>query len=181
LATSASITGIIIADDDPMIRSVLRAKLEAIDLNVFVASDGLEAVEFASRLQAVLIMLDLNMPRLNGLLACRRIRLLPGHERTPIVILTATRGQDTETAAARVGATAYLMKPFRTALLLQALSPFLPIDDATRDLIRRNADRATAIAAAAAAASAAGNTTSGKPGSNNLLDRDRNILNVLRG
>jgi CheY-like chemotaxis protein len=62
-----------------MIRSVLRAKLEAPDLNVFVAGDGLEAVELASRVRAVLIILDLQMPRLNGMLACQRIRQQPGN------------------------------------------------------------------------------------------------------
>jgi DNA-binding response OmpR family regulator len=59
-----------------MIRSILRASLDALDMDVFLAADGLEAEEFASRIRAVLIILDLRMPRLNGLLACQQIRLL---------------------------------------------------------------------------------------------------------
>lgn len=179
LDTSGNITGVIVADDDPMIRSVLRAKLEAFGVNVFLASDGLEAVEFAARVQASLIILDLNMPRLNGLLACQRIRQMPGNARTPIVILTSTIAKDTEVAATRVGATGYFMKPFRMSLLLQELSRFLPITDVTRDLIRGEADRVNKIANSVS--NPGGDKTSGKSGSDSLLDRDKYILNVLRG
>lgn len=179
LETSAQVIGVIVADDDPMIRSVLRAALESIDVNVFVAADGLEAVELASRVQAALIILDLKMPRLNGLLACQRIRQLPGKAQTPIVILTAALERDAKTVAETVGATEYFMKPFRPALMLQALSRFLPINDAQRDLIRRNADRANGIARAVP--TSIGDVMVWKPGPDSLLDRGRNILEVLRG
>jgi two-component system, OmpR family, response regulator MprA len=70
------IAGVIVADDDAIVRDVLRSRLEAIDQVVLLASDGLEAVALATRMQARLILLDLKMPRLNGLDACRRIRLM---------------------------------------------------------------------------------------------------------
>jgi CheY-like chemotaxis protein len=177
VVTTTNGTGIIVADDDTMIRSILRASFEALDLNVLLASDGLEAVEFASRIQAALIILDLKMPRLNGMLACQQIRQLPGHEQTPIVILTALPGKDPETAAARVGATGYFVKPFRPALLLQALAQFLPINDVKRDVIRRNADRASGIVGAPPAP--VGDITSGSSGSAGL-NRGKDILNALR-
>ena len=66
----AIVGNVIVADDDPMIRSVLQAKLETLGLNVFLTADGLEAVGLASRIPAALIILDLKMPKLNGLLAC---------------------------------------------------------------------------------------------------------------
>jgi CheY-like chemotaxis protein len=181
LVTSTDVTGVIIADDDPMIRSVLRAKLDAINVNVFVTSDGLEAVELASRIRASLIILDLNMPRLNGLLACRRIRQLPGNGRTPIVILTSVPGKEAEAAAAHVGATAFFAKPFRPTLLLQALSQFLPITDETREFIRRNAELVSGIAAPAHKPVAGSTPPSGKSGSGGTLDRGKDILGVLRG
>jgi CheY-like chemotaxis protein len=162
-----------------MIRSVLRASLEAINLNVFVAYNGLEAVRLASRVRAALIILDLKMPQLNGLLACQRIRQLPGNAQTPIVILTSSLGKDAEDAAASVGATEYYVKPFRTALLLQAVSRFLPISDATRDLIRHSADRANGIAEPAIAP--VGYRSSAKTDADGLLDRGKHILDVLRG
>jgi CheY-like chemotaxis protein len=172
-------TGVIVADDDPMIRSVLRSRLEALGVTVFVAADGLEAVTLASRMHAALIMLDLNMPRLNGLLACQRIRKLPGNAQTPIVVLTSTVGKDAETAAARVGATTYLTKPFSSAPLLLILSRFLPIEDAKRQEIRRDADLASRIAGTAPAPNGDRSTTSA--GRSSLLQRDKSILGVLRG
>jgi CheY-like chemotaxis protein len=176
--TPTNVTGIIVADDDGMIRSILRASLDALDLNVFLASDGLEAVELASGIRAALIILDLKMPRMNGLLACQQIRLLPGNAQTPIVILTSLTGKDAETATARVGATAYFSKPFRPALLLQALSRFLPVDDVKREMIRHNADLANGIVRARS--TPVGNSISGQSAAASPLDRGRDILKVLR-
>jgi CheY-like chemotaxis protein len=146
LETLPNITGVVVADDDPIIRSILRAKFEAIGQTVFVVSDGLDAVEHASRIQASLILLDLNMPRLNGLLTCQRIRQLPNNAQTPIVILTGMREKDVEAAAIRVGATTFLTKPFRSAQLLQVAARFLPLTADMRQSIRRTADRAEKIA-----------------------------------
>lgn len=176
--TPNNVTGVIVADDDGMIRDILRTRLEALDLNVFLASDGLEAVELASRIQAALIILDLKMPRLNGLLTCQRIRHLPGNTKTPIVILTALPGKDAAAAAAQVGATAYFAKPFRPALLLQELSRFLPLSDAMRDQIVRNADLASGIAQPPP--TPIGQVTSAKPHSGSQLDRGKDVLDVLR-
>ena len=179
METSPHVTGVIVADDDAMIRSVLRATFEALGLNVFLASDGLEAVQLASRIHAALIILDLKMPRLNGLLACRQIHQLPGNANTPIVILSFMQGPEAEAAAARVGATAYFLKPFRPALLMQALSRFLPINDAERDQIRHNAGLTNGIARSVSTPVAA--RTSSKFESDDLLDRGKVILGVLRG
>ena len=135
-------TGVIVADDDPLIRSILKGKLEAIEQDVFMANNGLEAVELASKMQASLVILDVKMPKLDGLLACEQIRKLPGYAATPIVMLTF---QDTERAqktASRAGATMFLVKPFGSAALMLALSRFLPIDDATQQAIHAEAVRA---------------------------------------
>ena len=140
------LAGVIVADDDAMIRSVLRSKLQSIDQTVLLASNGLEAVELASRIQARLILLDLGMPQLNGLLACQRIRQMPHNAKTPIVILTSIVGKDAEVASARIGATAFLTKPFRSGELLQALSCYLPSNDVSRNAIKHGANRVTEIA-----------------------------------
>ena len=179
MAPSSTVTDVIIPDDDPMIRNVLRASLEAINLNVFVASDGLEAVALAARIQAALIILDLKMPQLNGLLACQRIRQQARNAQTPIVVLTGTLSKDAEAAAVRVGATAFFVKPFRPALFLQALSRYLPLNDTAREKIRRNADRANGIAEVAPAST--DRSTSPKPGADGPLDRGKHVLDVLRG
>ena len=116
--------------------------LQAVGQDVHLATSGLEAVALASRVKASLIMLDVNMPDLDGFQACVQIRRLPGYDATPIVMLTADDGAKIQTAASRAGATMFLVKPFSTAALMQALSRFLPISDAMQQKIHANAVRA---------------------------------------
>jgi CheY-like chemotaxis protein len=135
-------TGVIVADDDSMIRSILKDKLEAIQQDVFLANNGLEAVELASRMQASLVILDVKMPKLDGLLACERIRKLPGYALTPIVMLTFQDTERAQKSASRAGATMFLVKPFGSAALMLALSRYLPINNTTQQAILDNAVRA---------------------------------------
>jgi len=153
LETSGKRSGIIVADDDPFICRVLKGMLEAIDQDVALAANGLEAVDLASATAAALIILDVKMPELDGFQACAQIRKLPGYERTPIVILTFDNGESAQSTASRAGATMFLVKPFTTASLMLALSRFLPISDATQQQIHANAVRATGGRVFAAAAS----------------------------
>jgi len=127
--------------------------LEAIDQDVALAANGLEAVDLASATAAALIILDVKMPELDGFQACAQIRKLPGYERTPIVILNFDNGESAQSTASRAGATMFLVKPFTTASLMLALSRFLPISDATQQQIHANAVRATGGRVFAAAAS----------------------------
>jgi DNA-binding response OmpR family regulator len=142
LETPSKPTGIIIADDDPLIRNVLRAKLEEVGQDVFLAHNGLEAVSLTSRIQASLIILDVRMPKMDGLLTCAQIRRVPGFASTPIVMLTFDDSPRTQAAASRAGATTFLVKPFSTASLMLALSKFLLIDAATLQDIHATAARA---------------------------------------
>src|ERR1700722_2593553 len=135
-------TGVVVADDDSMIRSILKDNLEAIQQDVFLANNGLEAVELASRMQASLVILDVKMPKLDGLVACERIRKLPGYALTPIVMLTFQDTERAQHAASRAGATMFLVKPFGSAALMLALSRYLPIDNTTQQAILDNAVRA---------------------------------------
>jgi two-component system, OmpR family, alkaline phosphatase synthesis response regulator PhoP len=135
-------TGIIVADDDPLIRSILKARLEVIDQDVFLAHNGLEAVALASRVRALLVILDIMMPKLDGVLACEQIRRLSGYANTPIVMLTFDVTERAQRLTARAGATTFLVKPFGSASLMLALSKYLPIDDATMQGIHSSAARA---------------------------------------
>jgi CheY-like chemotaxis protein len=134
--------GVIVADDDPLILSVLKAKLEAIDLDVFLAHNGLEAVELASRVQASMVILDIQMPKLDGILACEQIRQLDGYAQTPIVMLTFDNTEQAHRLTSRAGATMFVVKPFSSAALMLALSRYLPIDENRIDEIHSAAVRA---------------------------------------
>jgi len=114
-------SSIIVADNDALIRDLLRSMLVNEGYSVFLAADGEEALGFAQRIRAQLVVLDLNMPRLNGFRACEAIRGLPGYDRVPIVVLTVYDGWDAREAARRIGATEFVTKPFRADALLRKL------------------------------------------------------------
>jgi CheY-like chemotaxis protein len=135
-------SGVIVADDDPLIRSVLNSKLEAIEQEVFMARDGQEAVTLAGRINASMVILDIRMPRLDGLEACQHIRKMAGYAETPIVMLTFDDPERSRRLASRAGATMFLAKPFGSAALMLALSKYLPIGEAMKQEILSTAVRA---------------------------------------
>lgn len=100
---------ILIADDHPVFRFGLRALLEAEEDTAVVgeATTGAEAVTLAASLQPDVILMDLNMPQLNGLEATRRI--LQANPDTGILILTMS-DDDSVLAALRAGARGYVLK-----------------------------------------------------------------------
>lgn len=136
-------SGVIVADDDPLIRSILKKKLEGLGQNVFQANNGEEAVTLAASVAASMIILDIKMPRLDGIQACMQIRKMSGYDTVPIVMLTFQDNTKAQTQASRAGATMFLIKPFGSATLMLALSRYLPIDEATKKAIHADAVRAS--------------------------------------
>jgi len=112
--------GVLIADDDPFIRRLIATTLEEVSgFELIEAADGVEAVEVAGRESPTLIFLDVDMPRLDGIEACRRLRAAPGTERTTIVMLTAAAEHEVQLRAERAGADLFLTKPFSPLELLR--------------------------------------------------------------
>jgi CheY-like chemotaxis protein len=126
---------IIIADNDSMIRGILRSVLDQPGRALYFAANGIEAVEFAQHLDAALVLLDVRMPQMDGLDACAQIRLIPRYRDIPIAILTAFDNEVARRKAMRMRATAFLVKPFTTENLLRRLDPL--IEDGIRVVRRR--------------------------------------------
>jgi CheY-like chemotaxis protein len=80
---------LLVVDDNEVNRIVARAQLDAVGIAADDASDGAQAVEMAARTAYDLILMDVHMPRLDGVEATRRIRQLDGYRDTPIIALTA--------------------------------------------------------------------------------------------
>jgi DNA-binding response OmpR family regulator len=119
-------TTILIVDDEPPILDLVRFTLEDADVRVVEASDGAEALLLARRIKPDLVLLDVQMPRLDGLEVCRQLRLEPALARTPIVMLTAA-GQEADRARGReAGADEYLTKPFSPLALLALVEALVP-------------------------------------------------------
>lgn len=108
-------TRILVVDDEPKIRMFVRANLEARGYEVYLAQDGVEAVEMAERIDPDVIVLDVNMPRMDGIEACRRIREWAD---TPIIILSVREDEADKVKALDEGADDYVTKPFSIEELL---------------------------------------------------------------
>jgi len=110
---------ILVAEDETIIRLDLKDLLERAGFEVVAeAKDGEEAVALARSEQPDLILLDVKMPRLDGIEAARRIL---DERPIPIVMLTAYGQQELVARAAEVGVFGYLVKPFREQDLLPAI------------------------------------------------------------
>lgn len=116
---------VIVADNDSMMRGLLRTVLEQPRRTLLLCADGLEAVELATQTLATLVLLDLRMPRVGGIEACLRIRELPRYAVVPIVILTVFDGEALKQRALRAGGTAFLAKPFSRDELLRVVNPLI--------------------------------------------------------
>jgi two-component system KDP operon response regulator KdpE len=108
-------TMILVVDDEPQIRRVLRATLSSSGYDVIEAKDGQEAVEMVIRERPTLILMDVNMPGMSGLEACSKIRLsFPG----PIIMVTVRNSEQDKIHALDSGADDYVVKPFAMGELL---------------------------------------------------------------
>ena len=111
---------ILIVDDDPGIRRLIATTLEDVSgYRMTEAGDGAEAVERARDVQPSIVFLDIDMPRLNGIEACRRMRSEPATADATIVMLTGDAEDDAELDARAAGADLFLTKPFSPLHLLQ--------------------------------------------------------------
>ncbi|MDR3539045.1 MAG: response regulator [Acetobacteraceae bacterium] len=116
---------IIIAENDSMVRGILRSILEQPGRALLLAADGHEAVHYAETVQATLVLLDMMMPRMGGIIACQQIRELSNYKDVPVVILTGFDSERARRDARRVGVTSFFVKPFTTDNLRRGLAPLI--------------------------------------------------------
>lgn len=109
---------VLIVDDDPFIRKLIATTLEDVaGFTLRQAGDGEEALTMARAEPPAIVFLDVNMPRLDGIGACRGLRAQPASAGATIVMLTAGQGAETDARAA--GADLFLTKPFSPLDLLR--------------------------------------------------------------
>jgi DNA-binding response OmpR family regulator len=113
---------ILLVDDDPQMRHVIRSALEDDGLAVETAADGRQALDQASRRRPRLVILDMGLPLLDGVGLAAELRALYG-DGVPLVVITAD-GHVVEKAR-RVSARAYLAKPFELEELSAAVQQAL--------------------------------------------------------
>jgi two-component system KDP operon response regulator KdpE len=106
---------ILLAEDEVALRDFVRRNLRARGYDVLEASNGLEALAVWEREDPHLLILDIMMPRMDGLEVCRRVR---EHSAVPIIVLTALDAESEKVTALDLGADDYLTKPFGVEELL---------------------------------------------------------------
>jgi CheY-like chemotaxis protein len=111
---------VLIVDDDPFIRKLIVTTLEGVStFALHQASDGEEAVQAARRESPRLVFLDIDMPRLDGIEACRQMRAEAAMRQAKIVMLTASADDTARSRADVAGADRFLTKPFSPLDLLR--------------------------------------------------------------
>lgn len=114
---------VLIVDDEPFIRKLIATTLEDVaGFTLTEAGDGVEALEVADCQPPQIVFLDIDMPRMDGFEACRRLRAHPDTAHATIVMLTAAVGDAAEREAEGAGADLFLNKPFSPLELLELVS-----------------------------------------------------------
>ncbi|GAA2897273.1 response regulator [Microbacterium esteraromaticum] len=128
---------LLIADDDPQLVRALRITLAAHGYDVIAASDGAEAVTLAAQSHPDIILLDLGMPRLDGM---EVIHALRGWTRAPIIVVSGRTGSADKIDALDAGADDFVTKPFQVDELLARLRALArrsaPAGEATESVVR---------------------------------------------
>jgi CheY-like chemotaxis protein len=111
---------IMVVDDDPLIRKLIATTLEDVaGFDIVEAEDGVAALEQAVESAPSIVFLDIDMPRMDGIAACARLRQVPETAGATIVMLTAATDDRAAARADGAGADMFMTKPFSPLQVLQ--------------------------------------------------------------
>ena len=123
---SAKKTVLLVEDEEPL-RQVLRELLEREGFTVVEASDGVQALDEVDRSAPDVLVLDLNLPRLDGYGVLNHLRARPSTAKLPVIVLTAKGDEENEVRVFETGANDFLAKPFRPRALSARLRALLKL------------------------------------------------------
>lgn len=135
-ATQSS--NILIVDDNPDNLQVLGSFLQKEDFSVEFALDGNSALDWISKYEFDLILLDINMPGMDGFETCTLIKKDPVKSRIPIIFLTASNDTSSLMRAFEVGAVDYITKPFNHKELITRVKTQINIKNALNEIKNKN-------------------------------------------
>jgi len=139
-------TTILLVDDQPANRELLRQTLEPMGCEILVAADGEAALKVAARAKPDLILLDVMMPGIDGYESCRRLKSNEATRGIPVIFITAQNESKDVVKGFRAGGVDYVIKPFQMEEVLARVETHLKISRLTRALQTRNAELAAEVA-----------------------------------
>ena len=116
---------ILIVEDNPSNLKLFKFILEPVKCKLLEAYDGAEALRIAREEKPDIILMDIQIPKMDGLEVTRQLRKLDEFKETPIIALTAFAMDRDEKAGFEAGCSDYLTKPFNTEKLMNILSKYL--------------------------------------------------------
>jgi two-component system, OmpR family, alkaline phosphatase synthesis response regulator PhoP len=119
---------ILLVDDEPDIIEILQYNLEKEGFEIATASNGVEAVEIAKSFLPELVLLDVMMPKMDGIATAVALRKITALKNTFILFLTARSEEYSEVAAFEVGADDYIVKPIKPRALISRIKAILKRD-----------------------------------------------------
>ncbi|KQM66127.1 ArsR family transcriptional regulator [Pedobacter sp. Leaf216] len=125
---------ILIVDDEPDILELIEYNLKKEGYQVFTATNGQEGITVAKKVHPDLIILDIMMPKMDGIEACRLMRAIPEFKNTFMVFLTARSEEYSEIAGFNVGADDYIAKPIKPRALVSRINAILRRNTGTEEI-----------------------------------------------
>jgi two-component system alkaline phosphatase synthesis response regulator PhoP len=116
---------ILIVDDEIDIIELLSYNLKKENFTVVAAMNGKEAIQIASKMKPDIILMDVMMPEMDGIEACRQIKAIPQLKGVPLIFLTARGEEFSELAGFEAGADDYIIKPIKPRVLISRLKAIL--------------------------------------------------------
>ncbi|HWS56196.1 MAG TPA: diguanylate cyclase [Pyrinomonadaceae bacterium] len=147
-APAANPPVILVADDEPVNLALIKRRLEWESYLIHTAENGGEAVEVARAVLPDLVILDVMMPVLDGLQACRQLKEDPATRDIPVIFLSALDDTATKVSGLSLGANDYISKPFRVEELLARVAVAIRLKR-ERDELRETTEEARRRAEAA--------------------------------
>jgi two-component system, chemotaxis family, chemotaxis protein CheY len=116
---------ILIVDDSPTIRKLIGYILKKQEYMILEAEDGIDAMEKLGSFEADLVIVDLNMPNMDGIQFVKSLRSNYYHMDTPVIMLTTTKNQDLKRDALQAGVNLFLNKPVQPNFLIHKVESLL--------------------------------------------------------
>jgi len=129
---------LLLVDDNPMNIKTLATTLEKQDYELLIATSGERGIKIAEKTTPDLILLDINMPGLNGFEVCIKLKEIEATKDIPVIFLTALAEVESKIQAFEVGGVDYITKPFQQEEVLARVETHLKINRLTKTLTHKN-------------------------------------------